>query len=341
MRECLRAEGKAPRSLRLFLWNTVQPSASAFEPSAWTLHVGARLLDGPGGAPVAGGARATQLVRRLEVTLDPELYPGDTGRFLWEKDSSAASTPLGAAASQDGWELKRPGLCDCRCTVAVELAHTPERWLLHPALAQLLHLQCGSRTQVVHHLWTWIRGQDMLSSEDATLVTLRPNLCAALGVTGDKAPFAVLAAAALARLTPQPPLLLHFTIRLDPGARPGADEYEMTIDLPDARNAAEMQTLISRIAKDQTCAEADAKIAAQLGRIAELKRRRAFLLGFATSPADFINALVASQARDLEVMAGGAGRARDAERRSEFYRLPWVDDAIMHYLQRRGGAHLA
>lgn len=77
-------------------------------------------------------------------------------------------------------------------------------------------------------------------------------------------------------------------------------------------------------------------------KIEEHKRRRAFFLAFSTSPADFINSVIASQARDLEVAAGvgaGAGalapvRAREAERRTEFYHQPWVEDAVMRYLQR-------
>ena len=72
----------------------------------------------------------------------------------------------------------------------------------------------------------------------------------------------------------------------------------------------------------------------QLAKLNELKRRRAFLLGFATSPGDFINAIIASQARDLQVMQNGAVRARDLELRTEFYRQPWVDDAVMQYLAR-------
>ena len=83
------------------------------------------------------------------------------------------------------------------------------------------------------------------------------------------------------------------------------------VDLPDPR-AAEMTALVARHAKDQAAAEYDARIAVQLAKIAEHRRRRAFLLGFAAAPAPFLNALNAAQARELVC----AARARQQQRRA-------------------------
>ena len=40
-------------------------------------------------------------------------------------------------------------------------------------------------------------------------------------------------------------------------------------------------------------------------------------------------------------MAGGAVRQREAERRSDFYRLPWAEEAISHFLIRKEGLNPA
>jgi SWI/SNF-related matrix-associated actin-dependent regulator of chromatin subfamily D len=58
--------------------------------------------------------------------------------------------------------------------------------------------------------------------------------------------------------------------------------------------------------------------------------KRDFLSAFAADPASFVQTFVASQARDLEVvLAGGpADVAREDLRRAEFFRLPWVEEAV-------------
>ena len=61
--------------------------------------------------------------------------------------------------------------------------------------------------------------------------------------------------------------------------------------------------------------------------------KRTFLESFADDPADFINKWLASQSRDLEsVLAAGPSEGlsvREEElKRSEFFRLPWVEEAV-------------
>ena len=129
---------------------------------------------------------------------------------------------------------------------------------------------------------------------------------------------------------------LHLTAHTRHFLRLGGDTYECEVDVPDGRGAGELPVAAAQLLRGlQTqCAEFEARTAVQLAKLNELKRRRAFLLGFATSPGDFINAIIASQARDLQVMQNGTVRARDLELRTEFYRQPWVDDAVMQYLAR-------
>jgi SWI/SNF-related matrix-associated actin-dependent regulator of chromatin subfamily D len=63
-----------------------------------------------------------------------------------------------------------------------------------------------------------------------------------------------------------------------------------------------------------------------------------FFLGFSHSPVDFINGLVASQSRDLRTMAAGDAQDFEYERRSDFYKKPWVEDAVMRYMHRQHAA---
>lgn len=79
----------------------------------------------------------------------------------------------------------------------------------------------------------------------------------------------------------------------------------------------------------------DQRIMNAVRRVHEHKRRRAFFLGFSQSPVDFINALVASQGRDLRFMKGENGVEYEAMRRSDLFKGKWVDDAVLRHLHKR------
>jgi SWI/SNF-related matrix-associated actin-dependent regulator of chromatin subfamily D len=368
VRETLRAGEKLPRLVRLYVWNTSQPALAPGEAPSWTLHIHGKLLDAPGApaAPAPGqpaappqpgvpqpptlpaGTRVTSLFRSVSVRLDPARYPGDAGSVTWHRDAAGTS-----GLTADGWEVKRPvsgSVGDATpvsppggvtAVITLEPAHAPARQALPPALARLLGVQTCSRTALVHALWSRARTTHALSSDDPTDVRVDAPLADALGLApasvGGFAKFGALVERAVSLLTPVGPFTFTYTIRTDGGARAGADVYDISLDVPDPRGA-EMSALVQRHSRDQAVAEYDARIGVQLTKIGDHKRRRAFLMGFAASPADFLNAIIASQARDLELVGGGAVRAREAERRAEFYRQPWVEDAVMHFLQRRSAA---
>ena len=65
-------------------------------------------------------------------------------------------------------------------------------------------------------------------------------------------------------------------------------------------------------------------------------------MGFAVSPVDLINGLLAAQTRDLRAAAGGpmgpfnsSGQPPLAMRKSDHFRGEWVEDAVLRYLHRR------
>ena len=61
--------------------------------------------------------------------------------------------------------------------------------------------------------------------------------------------------------------------------------------------------------------------------------KRSFLRAFADDPRGFIQTWLASQSRDLESVLGsgpseGATVRQEDLKRSEFFRLPWVEEAV-------------
>lgn len=258
---------------------------------------------------------------------------------------------------------------DTHVSVQVELQHTPERYTVPPKLMKALGLPSTamhggwnsvSRPAVLFSLWAWAKTNNCLTSDDASQTTLTSVQWAQLGLPPPPQPaplaFSHLASSVLQELRPVPPLSIPYTIRAGmpapppPGSAPAlvaaaasgrhpAVAFDCHLELPDAHSTlgslalewdSEVLQLEAEIAKQETVAQ---HIVAQ---IAERRSRHAFLTGFATSPADFVNALVAGQARDLELVGGGEVRARAAEQRAAFYQQPWVEDAVSAYLQRPG-----
>lgn len=61
--------------------------------------------------------------------------------------------------------------------------------------------------------------------------------------------------------------------------------------------------------------------------------KRTFLRSFANDPQEFIQTWLESQSRDLESILGsgpseGATLRQDDLRRSEYFKLPWVEEAV-------------
>ncbi|KAL0380224.1 UNVERIFIED_CONTAM: SWI/SNF complex component SNF12 [Sesamum angustifolium] len=78
-----------------------------------------------------------------------------------------------------------------------------------------------------------------------------------------------------------------------------------------------MSTFLANLEKNKVIDACDEAISSSVKKIHEHCRRRAFFLGFSQSPAEFINALIASQARDLKLASADASREAEKAHRAE------------------------
>ncbi|KAI8018558.1 hypothetical protein LOK49_LG04G02269 [Camellia lanceoleosa] len=113
--------------------------------------------------------------------------------------------------------------------------------------------------------------------------------------------------------------------------------YDVLVDVPVSLGR-EMSAFLANLEKHKEIDACDEAISVAIKKIHEHRRRRAFFLGFSQSPAEFINALIASQSKDLKLVAGDASHNAEGERRSDFYNQPWVEDAVISYLNRKSTA---
>ncbi|KAF2316637.1 hypothetical protein GH714_041978 [Hevea brasiliensis] len=100
----------------------------------------------------------------------------------------------------------------------------------------------------------------------------------------------------------------------------------------------ELNALLANAEKNKEIETCDEAICAAIRKVHEHRRRRAFFLGFSQSPVEFINALIESQSMDLNLVAGEASRSVEKERRADFFNQPWVEDAVIRYLNRKPAA---
>ena len=366
--EALRRVERIPRVVRLYVYNTFKPATetsvtlppaddraasgagastarveTVVEPASWTLHVHGRLLP-PADAPpgdadrdLEGEPKFDAFVRRLEVRLDPALYPdpsepGGGVVARWTADDAPRDAP-----PLDAFEVKRHGDRDCRVKIALTVDHRPERYKLSPGLATLLGIDIETRPRIVRALWQYAELHELLHPEDPSEVRLDERLRAVFPTPKEEEAVAFVALAERLGevLEPAPAVELDYVVRTRGRKNPTTpDCYDLLVDLP--AGGPEHHAFVERLGRDRDVEACDARIAAGVAKIAERAARRAFLLGFSQSPLDFVNTVVAAQARDMVVARGDGSTSRKSERRPELYKAPWVDEAVMRYIARKG-----
>lgn len=135
-------------------------------------------------------------------------------------------------------------------------------------------------------------------------------------------------------LAPPQPIHLEHRIKLSGNSPAGNACYDILVDVPFPIQK-ELNALLANTEKTKEIEACEEAVCTAIRKIHDHRKRRAFFLGFSQSPVEFVNALVESQSTDLKLVAGEASHSAEKERRSDFYNQPWVEDAVIRYLNRR------
>ncbi len=156
-------------------------------------------------------------------------------------------------------------------------------------------------------------------------------------------------------LLPPDPIVLHYTLNptFPPPEKPSAWDVEVKVD--DSNLKARMQHVVVSMAQDSArdltkldeevtanfvfavhdllLMSGRTQIALHIQSLNNAHMKRTFLRGFADDPRGFVQTWLASQSRDLEsVLASGASEGATVRqedlKRTEFFRLPWVEEAV-------------
>ncbi|CAN1129904.1 SWI/SNF complex component SNF12 homolog [Linum perenne] len=334
--EALKNPPRIRKTLRLYVFNTFENQGLGFadKPAAelpsWSLKIVGRILE-EGKDPVLEGLKQksypkfSSYFKKITIILDQGVYP-EKQVVLWD---SSRSTEL-----HDGFEVKRKGDKEFNAVIRLEMNHTPEKFKIPSALSEILGIEVETRARILMAIWHYVKSNKLQNPNDTTSFICDPPLRRLFGE--EKMKFAMVAQKISQHLTTPLPIHLEHTIKLSGNSPTGTSCYDVDVDVPfPVRN--EISTFLEKTGRQKEIDGYDKTISDSIKKIQEHCRRRAFFLGFSHSPAEFISTLIASQSKDLKLVAGDTDSTTQDEDQKEFYNQPWVEDAVQRYLNRKTG----
>ncbi|KAF7356779.1 SWI/SNF and RSC complexes subunit ssr3 [Mycena venus] len=321
------------RTLRLFMSHTVSGQSWQTTPDlndapnfetgegipAWQLKIEGRLLELPNQRKDKTAVRKfSTFIKRMVVELDRDatLYP-DGNIVEWPRATGQHNPPL------DGFTIRRKGDAPTKVRLIMYLEHYPEQFRVIPELGNILGIKEDSRIGVIQALWNYIKIQGLQDKVDRRLVRADEKLRSIFN--GESILFQKLPELVNRCLVAPEPIVLHYMIN----PTISAPERPMAWDV-------EVKTEDSALKEQNASHEfhlSDLQIATLAQSLHNSHLKRTFLQSFARDPAQFIQTWLESQSRDLETVLGsgptdGLTIRQEELKRSEFFRLPWVEEAV-------------
>ena len=325
IQECLKNPHRVQRTLRIYVFNTfanqksMNPEKTNAEPPSWTLKIIGRILE-DGVDPVLAGTsdklsssypKFSSFFKKITIYLDQGLYP-DNHVILWEK---ARSPTL-----HEGFEVQRKGDKEFNAIIRLEMNYVPEKFKLSTALSEVLGFEVDTRPRIVAAIWHYVKSRKLQNPNDHSFFVCDPPLRKVFG--DEKIKFSMVPLKISHHLSPPQPIHLEHKVKLSGNNPAGTTCYDVLVDVPLPLEK-ELSAFLASTERHKEIDAYDEIICASIKKIHEHNRRRAFFLSFSHSPAEFINALITSQSRDLQLLAGDASRNAERERRANFFNQPW------------------
>lgn len=166
IQEALKRPMKQKRKLRIFISNTFYPAKEPTDAppadggagggnnadgtmASWELRVEGRLLEDTKSDPNKIKRKFSSFFKSLVIELDKDLYGPDNHLVEWHRSHTTQET--------DGFQVKRPGDRNVRCTILLLLDYQPLQFKLDPRLARLLGVHTQTRPVIISALWQYIK----------------------------------------------------------------------------------------------------------------------------------------------------------------------------------------
>lgn len=254
------------------------------------------------------------------IELDKELYGPDNHLVEWHRTPTTQET--------DGFQVKRPGDQNVKCTVLLMLDYQPLQFKLDPRLARLLGVHTQTRPVIINSLWQYIKTHKLQDPREREYINFDKYLEQIFEVPRVK--FSEIPQRLHPLLMPPDPIVINHIITSVEG--PDSKKtacYDIDVEVDDTLKQ-QMNNFLLSTQSQQEIAANDNKIHETVETINQLKTSREFLLSFSKDPQEFINNWLVSQTRDLKVMTDIVGNPEE-ERKADYYFEPWSQEAVCRY----------
>ncbi|XP_072943391.1 brahma-associated protein of 60 kDa [Epargyreus clarus] len=331
IQEALKRPMKQKRKLRIFISNTFYPGQGDNAVASWELRVEGRLLDDSKNDPNKVKRKFSSFFKSLVIELDKELYGPDNHLVEWHRTLTTQET--------DGFQVKRPGYKNVRCTILLLLDYQPLQFKLDARLARLLGVHTQARPVIVNALWQYVKTHKLQDPHEREWVTCDKYLEQIFGCARLK--LAEVPARLGALLHAPDPIVINHVIAVEPphDAKQTAC-YDIDVEVDDTLKT-QMNNFLLSTANQQEIQGLDGKIHETVDTINQLKTNREFFLSFSKDPQQFLQKWIISQSRDLKTISGSAGGNPEEERCAAFYAQAWAGEGVARYLHARLAARRA
>jgi len=328
IQEALKRPMKQKRKLRIFISNTFYAARTEGEEpedgtvASWELRVEGRLLDDPSGTKSDPGKvkrKFSSFFKSLVIELNKDLYGPDNHLVEWHRTPTTQET--------DGFQVKRPGDKNVRCTILLLLDYQPMQYKLDQRLARLLGVHTQTRPMIINALWQYIKTHKLQDTHEREFINCDKYLEQIFQVP--KMKFAEIPQRLNQLIHPPEPIVINHVISVEGPDQKKTACYDIDVEVDDSLKA-QMNNFLLSTANQQEILTLDNKIHETVETINQLKTNREFFLSFAKDPQQFINKWLISQTRDLKIMTDVVGNPEE-ERRAGFYYQPWAQEAVCRY----------
>lgn len=301
IQEALKRPMKQKRKLRIFISNTFYPSKEPSEAgeqqgtegsvASWELRVEGRLLEDNKNDPNKIKRKFSSFFKSLVIELDKELYGPDNHLVEWHRTLTTQET--------DGFQVKRPGDRNVRCTILLLLDYQPLQFKLDPRLARLLGVHTQTRPVIISALWQYIKTHRLQDAHEREYINCDKYLEQIFSCPRMK--FAEIPQRLNPLLHAPDPIVINHIISVEGGTESKQTAcYDIDVEVDDTLKN-QMNNFLLSTASQQEIQGLDSKIHETVEMINQLKTNREFFLSFAKEPQTFIHKWVVSQTRDLKV----------------------------------------
>ncbi|PIK37671.1 putative regulator of chromatin subfamily D member 1, partial [Apostichopus japonicus] len=233
----------------------------------------------------------------------------------WHRTSNTNET--------DGFQVKRPGSENVKCTLLLLLDHQPPQYKLDPRLARLLGVHTQTRPVIITALWQYIKTHKLQDPHEREYIN-NDNYFQQI-FECQRMKFSEIPERLHRLLHAPDPIVIHHVINVDSKDQKKTACYDIDVEVDDTLKE-QMKSFLLSTTSQQEIANLDNKIHETVDTINQLKIQRQFMLGFARDPQAFISEFLVSRVRIL----GHLGNPED-ERHGEFYLQPWIQEAVRRY----------